>query len=111
MNGASAYETEYSEFVEVDPTGRYGRYNEILGTGASKTVAVVNKSRGTTLTSGLQLTRGKSYAYESIKKNQLESSCESGHPAPITTGLTTAPLGLNMKIYRGCTVKFISSRP
>ncbi|GMP56424.1 hypothetical protein CsSME_00020918 [Camellia sinensis var. sinensis] len=38
MNGASAYETEYSEFVEVDPTGRYGRYNEILGTGASKTV-------------------------------------------------------------------------
>ncbi|KAL7251793.1 hypothetical protein ACSBR1_013613 [Camellia fascicularis] len=38
MNGASAYETECSEFVEVDPTGRYGRYNEILGTGASKTV-------------------------------------------------------------------------
>ncbi|KAK1313845.1 putative serine/threonine-protein kinase WNK1 [Acorus calamus] len=27
-----------SEFVEVDPTGRYGRYNEILGKGASKTV-------------------------------------------------------------------------
>ncbi|KAJ0982287.1 hypothetical protein J5N97_010542 [Dioscorea zingiberensis] len=26
------------EFVEVDPTGRYGRYNEILGKGASKTV-------------------------------------------------------------------------
>ncbi|EXB39207.1 Serine/threonine-protein kinase WNK1 [Morus notabilis] len=27
-----------SEFVEVDPTGRYGRYNEILGKGASKIV-------------------------------------------------------------------------
>lgn len=27
-----------SEFVEVDPTRRYGRYNEILGKGASKTV-------------------------------------------------------------------------
>ncbi|XP_020092201.1 probable serine/threonine-protein kinase WNK9 [Ananas comosus] len=29
---------DYPEFVEVDPTGRYGRYNEILGKGASKTV-------------------------------------------------------------------------
>ncbi|KAK4749554.1 hypothetical protein SAY87_027003 [Trapa incisa] len=29
---------DYSDFVEVDPTGRYGRYNEILGKGASKTV-------------------------------------------------------------------------
>ncbi|PON73894.1 Serine/threonine protein kinase [Parasponia andersonii] len=27
-----------SEFVEVDPTGRYGRYNEILGKGSSKIV-------------------------------------------------------------------------
>uniref|UniRef100_A0A7N0VGC8 non-specific serine/threonine protein kinase n=1 Tax=Kalanchoe fedtschenkoi TaxID=63787 RepID=A0A7N0VGC8_KALFE len=27
-----------TEFAEVDPTGRYGRYNEILGKGASKTV-------------------------------------------------------------------------
>nr|GEY40004.1 probable serine/threonine-protein kinase WNK9 [Tanacetum cinerariifolium] len=27
-----------SEFVEVGPTGRFGRYNEILGKGASKTV-------------------------------------------------------------------------
>ncbi|KAK4782754.1 hypothetical protein SAY86_007128 [Trapa natans] len=27
-----------SEFVEVDPTGRYGRYNEILGKGATKIV-------------------------------------------------------------------------
>ncbi|KAK7397286.1 hypothetical protein VNO78_18454 [Psophocarpus tetragonolobus] len=27
-----------SEFVEVDPTGRYGRYNQILGKGASKIV-------------------------------------------------------------------------
>ncbi|KAK7266446.1 hypothetical protein RIF29_19090 [Crotalaria pallida] len=32
-------EADYSEFVEVDPTGRYERqYNEILGKGASKTV-------------------------------------------------------------------------
>ncbi|XP_042037958.1 probable serine/threonine-protein kinase WNK9 [Salvia splendens] len=29
---------EDSEFVEVDPTGRYVRYNEILGKGSSKTV-------------------------------------------------------------------------
>ncbi|CAJ2631522.1 unnamed protein product [Trifolium pratense] len=34
MNG----ETDDSDFVEVDPTGRYGRYNEVLGKGASKTV-------------------------------------------------------------------------
>uniref|UniRef100_A0A5B7CD15 non-specific serine/threonine protein kinase n=1 Tax=Davidia involucrata TaxID=16924 RepID=A0A5B7CD15_DAVIN len=38
MNGVPALEPDYSEFVEVDPTGRYGRYNEILGKGASKTV-------------------------------------------------------------------------
>ncbi|XP_057476945.1 probable serine/threonine-protein kinase WNK9 isoform X1 [Actinidia eriantha] len=42
MNGVSVSvsvdEPDYSEFVEVDPTGRYGRYNEILGKGASKTV-------------------------------------------------------------------------
>ncbi|GAV81183.1 Pkinase domain-containing protein [Cephalotus follicularis] len=38
MNGLSHLEPDYSEFVEVDPTGRYGRYNEILGKGASKTV-------------------------------------------------------------------------
>ncbi|XP_027363360.1 probable serine/threonine-protein kinase WNK9 isoform X3 [Abrus precatorius] len=38
MNGGSGVEVEYCEFVEVDPTGRYGRYNEILGKGASKTV-------------------------------------------------------------------------
>ncbi|CAI0432409.1 unnamed protein product [Linum tenue] len=36
MNGAT--DCFDSEFVEVDPTGRYGRYNEILGKGASKTV-------------------------------------------------------------------------
>ncbi|KAJ6796601.1 putative serine/threonine-protein kinase WNK9 [Iris pallida] len=30
--------TDYPEFVEVDPTGRYGRYNEILGKGSSKIV-------------------------------------------------------------------------
>lgn len=33
MNGV-----ESDEFVEVDPTGRYGRYNEVLGKGSSKTV-------------------------------------------------------------------------
>ncbi|KAJ4967680.1 hypothetical protein NE237_014381 [Protea cynaroides] len=38
MNGLTSLEPDYSEFVEVDPTGRYGRYNEILGKGASKTV-------------------------------------------------------------------------
>ncbi|XP_021742293.1 probable serine/threonine-protein kinase WNK9 isoform X1 [Chenopodium quinoa] len=38
MNGFSHLEDECSEFVEVDPTGRYGRYNEILGKGASKIV-------------------------------------------------------------------------
>lgn len=38
MNGGSIDESNCSEFVEVDPTGRYGRYNEILGKGASKTV-------------------------------------------------------------------------
>ncbi|OVA05457.1 Protein kinase domain [Macleaya cordata] len=38
MNGLKPLEPDYSEFVEVDPTGRYGRYNEILGKGASKTV-------------------------------------------------------------------------
>ncbi|KAJ7980048.1 putative Kinase [Quillaja saponaria] len=38
MNGGTSVDAEYSEFVEVDPTGRYGRYDEILGKGASKTV-------------------------------------------------------------------------
>ncbi|MED6131639.1 hypothetical protein PIB30_011490 [Stylosanthes scabra] len=42
MNGGASFdaeaEAECSEFVEVDPSGRYGRYNEILGKGASKTV-------------------------------------------------------------------------
>lgn len=38
MNNAACVEAEDSEFVEVDPTGRYGRYNEILGKGASKIV-------------------------------------------------------------------------
>ncbi|KAL5702295.1 non-specific serine/threonine protein kinase [Ranunculus cassubicifolius] len=37
MNKALQSEN-YSEFVEVDPTGRYGRYKEVLGKGASKTV-------------------------------------------------------------------------
>ncbi|XP_023537585.1 probable serine/threonine-protein kinase WNK9 [Cucurbita pepo subsp. pepo] len=38
MDGFSDLEPDCSEFVEIDPTGRYGRYNEILGKGASKTV-------------------------------------------------------------------------
>ncbi|XP_021897107.1 probable serine/threonine-protein kinase WNK9 isoform X1 [Carica papaya] len=38
MNGDTSFEDDYSEFVEVDPTGRYGRYDEILGKGSSKTV-------------------------------------------------------------------------
>ncbi|KAL5712636.1 non-specific serine/threonine protein kinase [Ranunculus cassubicifolius] len=39
MNGFKPVEIESDdEFVEVDPTGRYGRYNEVLGKGASKTV-------------------------------------------------------------------------
>ncbi|CAI9778909.1 unnamed protein product [Fraxinus pennsylvanica] len=38
MNGVINLESNDSEFVEVDPTGRYGRYNEVLGKGASKTV-------------------------------------------------------------------------
>ncbi|XP_060179070.1 probable serine/threonine-protein kinase WNK9 isoform X1 [Lycium barbarum] len=38
MNGVIDFESDDSEFVEVDPTGRYGRYNEILGKGSSKTV-------------------------------------------------------------------------
>ncbi|GMH11318.1 hypothetical protein Nepgr_013159 [Nepenthes gracilis] len=38
MNGLEHIEQDCSEFVEVDPTGRYGRYSEILGKGASKTV-------------------------------------------------------------------------
>ncbi|KAL5061089.1 hypothetical protein RYX36_032693 [Vicia faba] len=39
MNGVTHLETDDdSDFVELDPTGRYGRYNEILGKGASKTV-------------------------------------------------------------------------
>ncbi|KAL2244036.1 UNVERIFIED_CONTAM: Serine/threonine-protein kinase WNK1 [Sesamum indicum] len=38
MSGTVDLDSDDSEFVEVDPTGRYGRYNEILGKGASKTV-------------------------------------------------------------------------
>nr|GMD87112.1 probable serine/threonine-protein kinase WNK9 [Ipomoea batatas] len=38
MDNVTEIESDDSEFVEVDPTGRYGRYNEILGKGASKTV-------------------------------------------------------------------------
>jgi hypothetical protein len=33
-----------SEFVEVDPTGRYGRYDDVLGKGAFKTVYPHNLS-------------------------------------------------------------------
>ncbi|GKV19599.1 hypothetical protein SLEP1_g29834 [Rubroshorea leprosula] len=38
MNVDTSLESVTSGFVEIDPTGRYGRYNEILGKGASKTV-------------------------------------------------------------------------
>lgn len=38
MMGVAPDHPDSSEFVEVDPTGRYGRYNEILGKGSSKTV-------------------------------------------------------------------------
>ncbi|KAJ0014230.1 hypothetical protein Pint_20555 [Pistacia integerrima] len=38
MNGLTHLQPDSSEFVEVDPTGRYGRYNEVLGKGASKIV-------------------------------------------------------------------------
>lgn len=38
MNGVVEVESDDFEFVEVDPTGRYGRFDEILGKGASKTV-------------------------------------------------------------------------
>ncbi|XP_023546204.1 probable serine/threonine-protein kinase WNK9 isoform X1 [Cucurbita pepo subsp. pepo] len=38
MDGLSDLEPDCSVFVEVDPTGRYGRYDDVLGKGASKTV-------------------------------------------------------------------------
>ncbi|XP_013637752.1 PREDICTED: serine/threonine-protein kinase WNK2 isoform X2 [Brassica oleracea var. oleracea] len=38
MNGEESFVEDCSEFVEVDPSGRYGRYKEVLGKGASKTV-------------------------------------------------------------------------
>ncbi|KAL8047934.1 hypothetical protein ABFX02_07G031300 [Erythranthe guttata] len=38
MNGTIVLDSDDSEFVEVDPSGRYGRYNEILGKGSSKIV-------------------------------------------------------------------------
>lgn len=38
MNHSIAQDSEQDELVEVDPTGRYGRYNEVLGKGSSKTV-------------------------------------------------------------------------
>ncbi|KAL9248033.1 hypothetical protein vseg_021398 [Gypsophila vaccaria] len=38
MDGVVNHEDECCDFVEVDPSGRYGRYDEILGKGASKTV-------------------------------------------------------------------------
>ncbi|PKA61382.1 putative serine/threonine-protein kinase WNK1 [Apostasia shenzhenica] len=34
----NTHSSDCRDFVEIDPTGRYGRYNEILGKGASKTV-------------------------------------------------------------------------
>ncbi|CAM8979018.1 unnamed protein product [Rhodiola kirilowii] len=38
MNGQIDDDSDFCGFVEIDPTGRYGRYNEILGKGASKIV-------------------------------------------------------------------------
>lgn len=38
MMVAKPQEGDCTDFVEVDSSGRYGRYNEILGKGASKTV-------------------------------------------------------------------------
>ncbi|KFK39534.1 hypothetical protein AALP_AA3G256700 [Arabis alpina] len=38
MNGEESFVEDCSEFVEIDPSGRYGRYDEVLGKGASKTV-------------------------------------------------------------------------
>ncbi|KAG2316520.1 hypothetical protein Bca52824_019642 [Brassica carinata] len=38
MNHLSHLEPDYSEFVEYDPSGRYGRYSEVLGKGSSKIV-------------------------------------------------------------------------
>ncbi|CAN6999658.1 hypothetical protein IGI04_019746 [Brassica rapa subsp. trilocularis] len=38
MNGEESFVEDCSEFIEVDPSGRYGRYEEVLGKGASKTV-------------------------------------------------------------------------
>ncbi|CAN8258459.1 unnamed protein product [Cochlearia groenlandica] len=39
MNGEKeSFVENCSEFVEIDPSGRYGRYDEVLGKGASKTV-------------------------------------------------------------------------
>ncbi|CAL9221879.1 unnamed protein product [Arabidopsis halleri] len=38
MNGEESFVEDCSVFVEIDPSGRYGRYDEVLGKGASKTV-------------------------------------------------------------------------
>ncbi|MCO5547515.1 hypothetical protein L7F22_000965 [Adiantum nelumboides] len=38
LGGVDADETGDFEYVEVDPSGRYGRYKEVLGRGAFKTV-------------------------------------------------------------------------
>uniref|UniRef100_A0ACD5YR47 Uncharacterized protein n=1 Tax=Avena sativa TaxID=4498 RepID=A0ACD5YR47_AVESA len=38
MMGARANAADCGEYAEVDPTGRYGRYSDVLGKGASKTV-------------------------------------------------------------------------
>ncbi len=35
---ATASDREAEPFVEVDPTGRFGRYNDLLGCGAVKKV-------------------------------------------------------------------------
>ncbi|CAN7011734.1 unnamed protein product [Brassica rapa subsp. trilocularis] len=38
MNVEESFVEDCSEYVEIDPSGRYGRYDEVLGKGASKTV-------------------------------------------------------------------------
>ncbi|KAJ3674628.1 hypothetical protein LUZ60_005244 [Juncus effusus] len=38
MMGVNGVDSDFPDYVEIDPTGRYGRYNKVLGKGASKTV-------------------------------------------------------------------------
>lgn len=38
MENTNSFDRDMEQFVEVDPTGRYGRYNDLLGSGAVKKV-------------------------------------------------------------------------